>query len=168
MDVGRAGNLSVQRHCGFEGDKGQAGADVLRKALVEAPGLGLQDSDLDFDSGGAQLLKSFSGDQRIGIFHAADDARDSGGDHGIGARAGASGVRAGLQIEVERVAARQRARLLHGQHLGVLQLRVDMRAAADDAPALIDNHGAHQRIGRGKTVAARRQLQSLPEKQFIG
>ena len=34
--------------------------------------------------------------------------------------AGASGVRAGLQIEVERVAARQRAGLFHGQDLGVL------------------------------------------------
>ena len=67
---------------------------------------------VDFDSGGAQLLETFSRDQRVGVFHAADDARDSGGDDGVGAGTGASGVRAGFQIEVERVAARQRAGLL--------------------------------------------------------
>ena len=80
-----ASNLSIQRHRRFQGHKGQAGADVLRKALVQASGLVLQETDFDFDSGRAQLLKASSGYQRIGIFHAADDARNSGGDYRVGA-----------------------------------------------------------------------------------
>ena len=165
---GRACNLSVERHCGFKGDKRQACANVLGKALVEPPRLGLEDSNLDFDSGGTKFFETFSGNLGIGIFHAADDARDSSGDDRVGAGSGASSVRAGLQIEVESVAARRRPRLLNGQYLGVLPVGIDVAAAADNAPALVHDHRAHHGIGRGQSQAALGQLDGLLEEQLVG
>ncbi len=82
-----------------------------------------------------------------------------GCDHRIGAGTGASGMRAGFEIEIQRCAARAVAGLFERQHLGMLQPVVGMGAAANDLALRVDNHRADTRIGRGQRDSASRQLQ---------
>ena len=82
------------------------------KALVEAAGFGLADSDSNFDARRAQALHAVAGDGGIGIDGGGDDAREPGGDQRLGAGAGAAGVVAGLQGDVGRAAAQTLAGVL--------------------------------------------------------
>ena len=94
--------------------------DVVGEAFIQFLRFRLEQADLYCDSGGAQLCKSLARNLRIRILHGADHAMDSGGDHGIGARAGASLMRARFQIEIESSAAGACARLLEREDFGVL------------------------------------------------
>ena len=85
-----------------------------------------------FDAAAAQLGEAAAADQRIGIAHGSDDALHAGRDDRVGAGTGASNVRAGFQVQIERGAARTLAGLFQRQHLGVLQAVVSVEAAADD------------------------------------
>ena len=46
-------DLTIQRHCGFQGNQRRLVADVLGKALVQAAGLFRIQTDFDFDASGA-------------------------------------------------------------------------------------------------------------------
>ena len=113
-DAVGGGDLAVECHGGLEGDEGKSGANELRETLVKVASFGFEDAFGDFDSGGAESVEAFTGDERIGIAHGGDDASDPGCDDGIGAGVGASAVTAGLEIDIESVAASLRTDLFEG------------------------------------------------------
>ena len=70
----------------------------LANASFSLLGFRFEQAFMDFDSGGPQLGETTAGDQRIGIAHGDEHALHSGRDHRVGARTGASGVRAGSRL----------------------------------------------------------------------
>ena len=107
-------------------------ANVLRESLVKLLRLRLAETFVHLDASFAQPGKAAAAHGRIRITHGGKDALDSRGDDGVGAGAGATHMRAGLEIEVKGRAARSFAGLLNGENLSVLLACVSMRSAADD------------------------------------
>src|ERR1700733_11044870 len=70
---------------------------------------------------------------RIGIFQRRYDARNAGGNDGVGTRRRAAKMRARLERDVERRAARERTGAAQRLDFGV-------RTTGGDAPAAADNH----------------------------
>ena len=71
------GNLSIQRHPGFEDSKGAAGLHTMDVRFIELRGRGLAATDLDLHAGSFQLRNAFALHLRVGIDHRHDDAADS-------------------------------------------------------------------------------------------
>ena len=82
----------------------------------------------------------------IGIFERRDDARDPRGDDSVGAGRRLAVMRARLQRNVERRAARRRAGPAQRLDLGMGPAPGLGPAAADD-DAVLDDHGADRGIG---------------------
>ena len=104
------------------------------------------------------LAKALAGDQRVGVCDGRHDARDAGLDQRIDAGRRAALVRAGLQIEIERGAARLLAGLRERDNFGVMEPGVGVEAAAHDF-AIAHQDRAHQRIGAGQRPAFARQVE---------
>ena len=115
---------------------------------------------LDLDAGRAQLAEALAGHQRIGVLDGRHHARHAGADQRIGAGRRAALVRAGLQVEVERGAARLLAGLRQGDDFGVLQPGVGVEAAAHHF-AVAHQHRAHHGIGTGQRRALARQVEGF-------
>ena len=106
--------------------------DIFGEGLIQRFGFFFQNAGGNGDSGIAQTLKPFTGNQRIGILHAGNDAADPGRDDGVGASSGAALMRARFEVDVKSCAAGLVAGLLQGQHFSVLDAGESVRAFADD------------------------------------
>ena len=71
-----------------------------------ARGLVGAEPDIDRDAGGAQPAMALPRHLRIGVLDRRHHARDAGGDHGVGAGRRLAVMRARLQRDIERGAAR--------------------------------------------------------------
>ena len=88
--------------------------------------------DQDFDARIAQQAEPSSRDARVRIFQRADDARDAGGDDRLGARRREAVMRARLQRDVKRRAARGGAGFIERASLGVRPSALLRDASSDD------------------------------------
>jgi hypothetical protein len=68
---------------------------------------------------------------------------DASGDHRVGTRAGATLMRAWLQIQVEGCAARPIAGLLQRENFGVLHAVIGMGTRANFAAGSVYDYRAH-------------------------
>ena len=107
----------------------------------------------------AQLAETLAGHQRDWDRRwAATTRRHAGGDDGVRAGRRAALVRARLQVEVQRGAARALAGLRQRDDFGVLHARVGVEAAAHHL-AVAHQHGAHHGVRAGQRAALARQVE---------
>ena len=99
------GRLAVERGGHLPDDEGQPGADVALEGAVSPLGLLGEDAFDDLDAGGSQTGDASAVHERVRIGGGDDDARDAGGDQGVGARGCRRVMVAGLQGGVHRRAA---------------------------------------------------------------
>ena len=127
------GDLAVQRQRGFQRHQREAGAHGMDEGFVQLRGLARAYSDATstVTAGVVQAAESLAGNWRIGIFHGGDHARHARLHQRVGAGRRAALMRARLQRDVERRAARLLAGLFERENLGVLGLRVGVEPAAD-------------------------------------
>ena len=157
--VVRRGDLPVQRDRRFQRDQRPAGAHEVQERLVELLGFGRElVGDLDFDAGRRAAGEALPGHQRIGICHRRHHARHARLDQRVDARRRAALVRARLQIEIQRGAARLLAGLRQRDDFGVLQPGIGVESAAHHF-AIAHQHRAHQRIGTRQRPALARQVE---------
>src|SRR6202790_5882254 len=97
--------VTVERQRGLEGDEGLAGADPLGESFVETLSFFFKDSRFHFDSCCTQAREAGAACFRVGVFHGRNDAAHSRSDDRLGAGAGAAGVMARLEGDVESGAA---------------------------------------------------------------
>ena len=156
------GDFAVECEGAFEGDEGAAFAHEEAEGFVELLGGGGEAGvDEDFDTGGAEFGEALAGDAGVGVLQGGDDAGDSGGDEGVGARRCASGVGAGFECDVEGGAAGFGPGLGEGDGFGVEGMGVDVMAAAEDE-AVFDDDGSDGGVRGGAAEAETR----LFERQF--
>ena len=126
-----------------------------------APRLLGADADIDRDAGGAQPRVALPGHFGIGIFERRDHARNAGGDDGVGARRRFAVMRARLERDVERRAARRLAGAAQRLDFG-MRPPAGLRPAAADDDAVLDDHRADRGIGPGaaEPAPAKRQAQA--------
>ena len=148
-----AAGLAVGGDRELEHDAGPAIAHAPDVAgMVAARRFGA-DADVDRNARRAQPRMSRARDFGIGILERRDDARDAGGDDGVGARRRFAVMRAGLERDVERRAACRRAGAAQRLDFGVRPAARLGPAAADNV-AVLDDHGADRRIGPGAAEPA--------------
>ena len=142
------GGLAVGRHREFQDHVRAAVLDPPDVASVRPPRLLGANADLDHDAGFGQTPMPGAGDLRIGIDQRRDDARDAGGDDGVGTGRRLAVMGAWLERDIERRPARGGAGAAESLGLGV-------GPATGLGPATADNHTvpryhcADGRIGPG-------------------
>ena len=138
--------------------------DPAGKAFVEAAGFGFADAEDGFDSCGAQGIHPVAGNVGIGVGCGGDDALNTGGDEGMGARAGAAGVITGLEGDVGGSAFESVACMLLGHpernDFGVVEKVIFVPAFADHLAGAVKDNAADGRVGRGDGDAASGQFES--------
>jgi len=115
------------------------------------------------DPGGGEAVHAATGHAGVGVDQPDDDAGDAGGDHGVGARRGASVMGAGLEGHEQRGAGRVGAGgpgRVQGHDLGVAAARRFRRPGEDATPGR-DEHGPHPRVGRGGAAHGCGRIQRL-------
>ena len=142
----RGGNFTVKSRCQFKRDKRPPFGDELSECLDELRGFFLAQSPTYFYAGAAQLLKSFTSNQRIGVFYARDDFMDACGDQRASARRRATVMAARFEGDVESRTPGLGAGLSKSIDFRVRTPGLVMIAGADDFVATHD-HRAHRRIG---------------------
>jgi len=128
--------------------------------FVEAARFFFADGCEHVDACGAKTLKAAAGIHRIRIVHGRDDALNAGGDDCFSAGAGAPGVIAGLEIDIECCAARLFVGGLQRDDFRVVSPFVLMKAFADNL-ALAHDDATHHRIGAGEAGAFAGQRQRV-------
>ena len=141
----------------------------MRAAVAHAPDMAGMivarlvgaDADIDRDAGGAQPRMARARHFGIGIFDRRHDARNAGGDHGVGARRRFAEMRARLERDVERRATRCRPGAAQRLDFG-MRPAARLGPAAADNHAVFDDHCADRGIGPGaaETAAAEAQEQA--------
>ncbi len=109
--------------------------DEMGEGVVEVAGLLFENTESDFDVGGAEFFDALAADPRVGILSGDDAAGDAGGDECVGAGSGAAVVAAGLEGDVGSGALSgeaARGGLFQGYDFGVVALVVEVSAFADD------------------------------------
>ena len=140
--------LAVQAGGDLRANPRPAALHARDEANIQFAGIVGQQSHVDLDAGGAQLLGAASGHQRIGILHRRHDALYAGGDQGVGAGRRAAHMAARLQRDVNRgIAGGGIPGGAQGQHLRVGLASTHMPAFACHA-AILDDDRANARVGR--------------------
>jgi len=127
--------LAIERHRGLQRNEWHTSPDPTRERFVQAARLAFEETDFNLDTGGAQLAESAPRDGWIWVAHCRHHAANSRGDQGIGARAGAPSVRAGLEVDVEGCSASSLARDFQRENLCVLAAFVAVKALANHPAA---------------------------------
>ena len=99
--AGPRGDASVEALRKLEDDPRLSGPAVGEESGIVPFGIGGEESHLDVDARIAEAGEPASPHPFVGIFQGADDAADSRGNHGLGARGSGSVMGAGLQGYVE-------------------------------------------------------------------
>ena len=127
-------NFAVERHRRLQGDEGSLVADVLGESFVQLAGFGFEQPLIapQFRPLAAWRIPCppTSG---IGIGAWPRPRASRQPDECVGARSGASGVGARLEVQVKRGAARAHRPPLQGQHFGMLASGVGVGALPDDS-----------------------------------
>src|SRR5579872_905653 len=147
-----ASNLVVARDREFQDHMWTVVADAPEMSGVIARGLERAEPDIDPDSRRAKFCMPLACYFGIGILDRRHHARNPGGDHGVRARGRLAEMRTGLERDIERGAARRLAGPRQRFHLGMGTAARLSPAAADD-DAVLDDDGAHRRIGPGPPQA---------------
>src|SRR5262245_11447382 len=116
-------------------------------------GLALAYANQSANAGRAQALDAASGDPRIGIQDADDDARDAGREQAVDARRRPTVVRARLEADERGGAPRAFAGGGDGEAFGVWAASAAVVALADDL-AVAHEDTADPRVGRRGRAAA--------------
>src|SRR5581483_2658195 len=136
-------------------------------AGVVTRGLRCAEADIDGNAGGTKLRKALPCDLRIGIPDRSHHAGNSRGNDGVGTGRRLAEMRARLERDIERGAAR-------GVTGAVERLRLGMRAPARLGPAAADNDAvlhhdcAHGRIGRSAAQPAPPKRQRKVHETAVG
>ena len=88
-------------------------------------------SNVHLDTGGAEPLQALPRHPRVRIAHSHHDARNAGGNQGVGAWAGLAGMRAWLEGDVCRGSACRRSGPVQRDRLGMRTASLGGPAAAD-------------------------------------
>ena len=99
------------------------------------------------------MSKAATRDFGIWVGHTRNHATDACLDYCFGARAGAAGVAAGFEIDVERRAARIFSGIFEGDNFRVAAAVVGVETFGDDA-SIFHEHGADERIWMGERCAS--------------
>ena len=145
---GKAGGLSVQSHGVLQDDQRETGGDVVEEDFVHFPAFFFQKMLCHFDPVILKDPDPFSGDLRVRVAAAGEDAADAGFDQGVRAGRLLPVVAAGLQRDVDVRAGGvlpPGAAVLQRRPLRVQAAEESVPAFADD-PAVLYNHCAHQRV----------------------
>ena len=121
------------------------------------PARGKVVEELDLDPRAAEALEAATVDERVRIARADDDARDSGGDDGVGAWRRPPVMGARLEGHVKRCAARRVVGLLECDHLGVADALVLVPALSHDLSVAHDD-GADEGMVAGLAPPALGEL----------
>ena len=119
-----------------------------------------QDAADDFDSGGFQAIQAAAGCSGVWILHGGDDALDARGEDGFGAGAGASGVIARFERDVERRTLRALTCGFQRDDFCVIAILILMKALADNF-AFADDDAADCGIRAGEADAFARQVERV-------
>src|SRR5690606_18614657 len=163
----RRRDSSVEAHRPLEEDPRATGADPVAVGSVEPPGFAPQKAGGDLDSCRTESLRAFSVRHRVRIGARVDRALDAGGDDRVAARRCLTVMRARLERDVERRAARGFARIANRLDLRVRPAVTAMEPATDDAAATYDD-GADERIGRNALDALARELDRFSHRMLVG
>ena len=137
----------------LEHDLGTALAHAPDMAGMVVPGFLGADADFDRNARSTQPPMAFARNFGIGVFERRHDPRNARGDDGVGAWRRLAVVRAGLQRDVERRAARRRAGAPQGLDLG-MGPATGLGPAAADNGAVLDDDRAHGRVRPGPAQSA--------------
>jgi hypothetical protein len=147
------GGPAVEGGGQLQDDPGPAGRPVLQVGGELRGDLAGGDADIDRDAGRPQAFDTAPRHPRVGIGHPHDDPGDPGGDEGIGARAGPSGVRARFERDV---GGRPPAPLARRRQRGDLGVRAAGRGGGAGERLAVggDEHAADPRVRRGEGADA--------------
>ncbi len=161
----RSGRPAVHRRRQLEDHVGAAGRAVGQVRGELSPGVVDQDPDDDLDARGPQPGDALAGHLRVGILDGDDDPTDAGLDDGVGARAGAARVRAGLERGREGGAPRRLTGGLKGDDLGVA---TPGRLGRPGVGAVRGHdHRPDPGVGRGGGADAGGQAESADHGRFV-
>ncbi len=160
---GRWRDAAIERHRDFHEDERALVLNPACEAFVDAAGFRLADSKGGLKACCPHSLHAAAGDVGIRVAGGGDNASESCRNESIGARAGASGVIAGLKGDVggapsEAVLFLIREGVLFGfaerDDLGVVEQVVLVPAFANDLAGAIENDATHGGVWRGDADAA--------------
>ena len=157
------GRLAVERGGHLPDDEGQPGADVTIEGAVSPMGLLGEHTFDDLNACGSQTGDASAVHERVRVGGGHDDARDTGGDQGVGARRCRRVMVAGLQGGVHRRAAGSVPRLGERPDLCVrCAARAGVPAAPDRDAARVHDHRADHRVGRDVAETTFGERERLP------
>ena len=163
MLAGRWRDAAVERHGHLHQHERAAVLAPAGETLVEAARLGLFDAYGGFNACGAQGFHSVAGDGGVGVDGGGYYAANTGGDQGLGAWAGSTGVVAGLEGDVGSAAEKAVAGVLfsdfEGGDFSVVDEVVFVPALARDLAGAVENDAADGGVGRGEGDAPTGQFQ---------
>src|SRR3990170_235576 len=142
------GNLSIQRHCEFQGDVRLPGNHPPAIGAVERPRLLLEKAVGHRNTRPSESRKPLAGDQRVRVLHGGRDPPDSRGQDRLGARTRATDMAARLQGHVKVGPRSQESGVPDRLHFRVGQSSGPVNTAADDFPAP-DEDRSHRGVRRG-------------------
>ncbi|MBS1236269.1 MAG: hypothetical protein H6R46_1064 [Proteobacteria bacterium] len=133
---------------------------------IQTLGLGLQQAEIDTDTGFFEIGDALTRHARVGIGHGGHHTRNTGLDQRLAAGRGTAVMATGLQRHIGRRAARQLACCGKRMHLGMRFAGTPVPAFADYLP-IAHNHAANTWIGIGGVETAFRQLQSARHVAYV-
>ena len=154
--------LRIETGSDLHADPGAPGGHARNEADVDLARLVGHDTALHRNAGGAQAFEALTRNQRIGVFHRRDHARDAGRDQCVRARRRAPEMTAGLERHAGGRTARieaTRFRVVERFDLCVRTAGRLRRAFADDR-AVLDEHASHARVRIAAIERVMRALES--------
>ncbi len=148
-------------------DEGFLAAYEMKIFLVEPLGLLGQQARLNRQARHAQVLESFAGDFRVGVFDGRDDALDACVDERVRAGRRPSVMRVRLKRDVSGRARCPLASLFQRQRLCMLESLVEIKALADDLASVAYEDAADERARTDLPAPARSQLKRATHHALI-
>ena len=162
VDIGIEGERIAAIEPRIDADAGRT-IDAGGRAVLP----GFVEPHLHLDAVRPQHGKAAPSDQRERILHRRHDAPDAGRDDALGARTGASGMRARFERAVQRGAAGGVARFVQRMDLGV-RLAGALVRALPHHDAVVRHHArADERIGRGAPQSSAGMLDRPPHPSLV-
>src|SRR5579872_7129412 len=162
-----ASNLVVARDREFQDDMRTVVADAPEVPRVIERGLERAEPDIDPDARRAKFCMPLACYFVIGILDRRHHSLDSCGDHGVRARWRLAEMRTGLERHIERGAARRLAGPRQRLHLR-MGTAARLGPAAADNDTVLDDDGAHRRIGPGPPEATPAEYKRKLDEAQIG
>ena len=152
---------AVFAHGQFERDMRAPATDARQKTGIYIMRYIAHQPFMHFNSGLTQFFRAAPCNPRVGVVKRKENRFQTRRHQRIGARGGLAGMRARLQRDISRAAARCIASFAKGFGFGVRASAALRPARADNRTIGTDNNAADRRVGARHALPAQSQTQSL-------